>query len=258
MIKTRRHKKGKKGKTRRNKIRGLNTTQQQRGGNPGVSLSDDFRGQIFTFVRDVSGVNLAKDIKSIHGMYEKLALHKEIKEDPIILKQAVNNFIDYTASNHFGTLIKNKNLDEKNLESALFRRELLIDQFTRLNTKPNVDPLIERLVTTFWPEADAIKYKRPQPKIISKETLIETRLYPTIPLFNNKANQEGNKTYGSKIMTLTEKVNGDQSDYDTLGVEMFLNTLMTTGSNISFKPEIAYHESYLIDEKIDNSLFVRK
>lgn len=224
---------------------------------PVYGVETDFRKDIKDFV----GGNLQNEpeiIQLIHEMYDRLAKHKEIKGDRKLLKKVVNNLIDYTASAFLGSYFETN-------PTALIRRNLLIDQFTRLNTKPNVDPFLERIISTFWPEADAIPYKRPQTEIISKETLIETKLFPTLPTIkmypndnDNTEEDKKNKTYGSKIMTLTEKVNGDQSDYDTLGVEMFLNTLMTTGSNVGFVPEVAYSEKYKFDERIDNSAYIYK
>ena len=226
-----------------------------------------FRDKIKNFVESGDNNNNPEEqMKFIHAMYDELAEHNEIKGNRKLLKNVVNNLIDYTTSVYFGRHIEN-NMDEEKWPDALVRRDLVIDQFTRLNTKPNVDPILERIITTFWPEANAINYKRPPAEIISKETLIETRLYPTLPNVMLKVDKKDtgtndttkdNTSYGSKIMTLTEKVNGDQSDYDALGVEMFINTLLTTGSNVAFVPEIAFSESYKIEENLDNSAYVTK
>jgi len=224
-------------------------------------VETDFRDRIRDFVEtDESDAETQMII--IHEMYDDLASSTEMKGNRKLLKNVVNNLIDFTESVYLRKSVENK-LEKEKWPDAFLRRNQLIDQFTRLNTKPNVDPFLERVISTFWPEADATKYKRPKPEIISKETLIETRLYPTLPTVKFGADKDentdvekDNKTYGSKIMTLTEKVHGDQSDYDALGVEMFLNTLLTTGSNVSFVPPIAYTESYLIEEKLDNRPYI--
>jgi hypothetical protein len=227
----------------------------------GVSAVEKrFRESINKFVQNTTdNDNIEKMIKEIHAMYDDLALEPELKRDRALLKNMVDNLIEYTDSVTFGRWIEQNVVGEKQRLDALTRRDLLIDQFTRLNTKPILDPILERVVTTFWPEASSKRYAKPTPKTIKHETIIKTKLYPSVPtVMIDKTNKgaDNNKTYGSKIMTLTEKVDGDQSDYDTLGVELFLNALMVTGSNINFDPKAAYEEEVKYDEELDNSQFV--
>ena len=226
-------------------------------------LEAECRKKIRLFIKSGHENGEKSDTEYIHNIYDEIASQftpGNNKNDTLV-KSFMNNQIDYTASAPLGKWIE-ENVKKESLPDAKIRRKLLIDQFTRLNTKPILDPFLERIISTFWPEADSVPYKRAQPKTISKETIIKTTLYPTLPTIhlnpddnieNTNGDKANNYTYGSKIMTLTEKVNGDQSDYDTLGVEMFINTLMTTGSNLSFKPvDLKMEEEYKVDEKLSN------
>jgi len=208
-----------------------------------------------------NGSSKISDTAYIAFVYDGIAsqLNPGNNKNNILVKNVMNNLIDYTASSAVGRWMEN-NVKEESMPAASKRRDLLIDQMTRLNTKPVLDPFFERIISTFWPEADSAPYKRPQPKTISKKTIIKTTLYPTLPTIHlnpddnvENGDKANNHTYGSKIMTLSEKVNGDQSDYDTLGVEMFINTLMTTGSNLSFVPvDLEFKEEYIVDETLSN------
>jgi hypothetical protein len=209
-----------------------------------------------------NGSSKISDTAYIAFVYDGIAsqLNPGNNKNNILVKNVMNNLIDYTASSAVGRWMEN-NVKEESMPAASKRRDLLIDQMTRLNTKPVLDPFFERFISTFWPEADSIPYKRPPPKTIRKDTIIKTTLYPTLPTIrlnpgDNTEDTDGEKdnhTYGSKIMTLTEKVKGDQTDYDILGVEMFLNTLMTTGSNLSFVPvDLKMEEKYHIEEELSN------
>lgn len=232
---------------------------------PEHQVENEFREKINVFVlqKGFNGTDTQEEeLKIIHKIYDDLAAHKKIIGNKRFKKNVANNLIDYAASVYFGRMIESE-LEEQYRPKAFERRDLFIDQFTRLNTKPNVDPFLERVISTFWPEADAINYKRPPTEIITKKTLIETKLYPTLPTVmleadTNPSGDTPNQTYGRKIMTVTEKVDGDQSDYDALGVEMFLNTLLTTGSNVSVVPKEAYGEEYEVLEKVDNSAYISK
>ena len=224
-------------------------------------VENEFREKINVFVlqKEFNDTDTQEEeLKIIHKIYDDLAAIGNNR----LKKNVANNLIDYAASVYFGRMIESE-LKEQYRPKAFERRDLFIDQFTRLNTKPNVDPFLERVISTFWPEADAINYKRPPSGIITKKTLIETKLYPTPPTVmleadTNPSGDKPNQTYGRKIMTVTEKVDGDQSDYDALGVEMFLNTLLTTGSNVSVIPEAVYGEEYKLLEKVDNSAYISK
>lgn len=254
-MKTRRHKKGLiKRKFTRNIFGGSEQAKYDM-----KRIDTDFKDKLNAFVVSKSNMATEKQMKMVHEMYDQLA--EKIKGESDVLKNLVNNIIDYASSKYYSRFIEH-NVEQEDLSDAFARRNLLIDQFTRLNTIPNVDPFLERIISTFWPKANTVKYKRPPTKIINKETLIETKFYPTISSTSLKVDKKNEahdkKTYGRKIMSINEKVNGDQSDYDTLGVEMFLNTLLSTGSNVSNVPPEAYKETYLIEEKLDNSAYVSK
>ena len=219
------------------------------------NVEKTFRGKIKEFVMSDQDDDYKAHLKTIHKIYDELVAEiDKIKEKPPLLKNIVDNLLEYTESIYFSRLIEDNFPGESkkdNLQKALIRRDLLIDQFTRLNTKPIFDPLLERIVTTFWPEASSKRYSKPTPKTIKHNTILKTGLFANVT-----SDQTANETYGSKRMTLIEKTDGDRSDYDTLGVEMFLNALMTTGSNIGFNPKAAYEEKVEYEENLDNSLFV--
>lgn len=219
-------------------------------------IDKNFKDWIRTYVK-----NDNSDQKDIITKYTELVASIETESNDRVklnLKNIINNLIEYAESAVFKKLIKEDTKIKDGKQET--RRLQIIDQFTRLNTTPYVDPYLDRIITTFWPEFDAINYKPPQTNILKKTTKYVSDFYDNDPVHDPKSGAEETPgTYSHREMRQYDDYNGDKMVSDAFGVEETLNMLMHTGSNLSWalRRKPTYTEEYKQKEKIDVSKMMK-
>jgi len=139
------------------------------------------------------------------------------------------------------------------------RAKQVIQTLTKLNTTPFIDPVLGRFVDIFFPDVVLSSTEGPAQKIYNKTTEFKLSMYPN-PVFGPSGEQP---KYGQSFLTRSEKFDNpfDQALDDIFGIELFMQTLMNTGSNIEKLEEYAkprYDEVYTIKETKDKSMFYEK
>jgi hypothetical protein len=174
------------------------------------------------------------------------------------VKNIINNLIEYAESSEF-----KKKAASKNTNNWDARRMQIVDQFTRLNTTPYIDPYLDRIVSTFWPEFDAINYiyKPPDTNIVKRTTRYVSDFYDNEPIYdkNNKDKKKEPGTYSHREIRQYDDYHGDKMQIDAFGVEEAINALIHTGSNLGWAATRVptYTEQYEQKEKIDVSKMMK-
>lgn len=236
------------------------------------NIDNKFRKEILNKIVATTEVKALK--KTIRTLYEKIisAITDANSETigrtnamPLNEKNIIDNFIEYAESANFKKEAKaaagNTNVDWDS------NRETFIDQFTRFNTKPYFDPYVDRIVSTFWPEFDSIRFKPSRQKTLKKTTKFVSDFYDNVPIYEkekknaddtNADNRKKPGTYSHRVLRQYEDYKGDKLLTDAFGVEETINMLMQTGSNLSWAEARlpTYTEEYQQDEKYDVSKMI--
>ena len=239
---------------------GGNAEEQEQRQSVAADIDRVIKPQIINLVINESD-DSKKIIKNIRSLYEEIVsrISTANKNNRIQLneKNIINNFIEYAESANFKKIAEGKNTANWNQ-----RREMFIDQFMRFNTKPYFDPYLERIVSTFWPEFDSIKFKPSNSKILKKSTKFVSDFYDNVPIYDNKLKDDNKKqklgTYSHRVLRQTDDYKGDKLLTDAFGVEDTINMLMQTGSNLSWAETRlpTYTEEYEQNEKYDVSKMI--
>ncbi len=225
-----------------------------------------FRDKILTLVTIDSSTTLEYNILKLYEEFvaalkktNDLLKNKNMME--LNTKNIINNLIEYAESVNFINSVIKDVKDPTIKKSRNSRREMFIDRFTRFNTKPYLDPYLDRIISTFWPEFDSIQFKPSQKNILQKTRKYVSDFYDNTPIYDKtqENNEQKPGTYSHRVMRQYDDYNGDSAMLtDAFGVEETINMLMHTGSNLSWAEnrQPTYTEEYEQKEKYDVSKMI--
>jgi hypothetical protein len=164
---------------------------------------------------------------------------------------------NYERTNMIIDALENKVITDNSKKE---RTKTVIKILTKLNTTPFIDPGLGRFVDIFFPDITMPSSEDSAQKTYNKTTEFKLNMYQN-PHFDST--KDISNSYGQSFLTRSEKFDNpfDQVFDDIFGIELFMQTLMNTGSNIEKLEETAkpkYSEVYTITEKKDKSMFYEK
>ena len=227
-----------------------------------------FREKILDLVTIDSSTTLEHDILKLYEDFvtalkntNDLILNENKGMMELNTKNIINNLIEYAESVFFIKSVTANVTNPETKKSRNSRREMFIDRFTRFNTKPYLDPYLDRIISTFWPEFDSIQFKPSQKNILQKTRKYVSDFYDNTPVYDKtqENNEQKPGTYSHRVMRQYDDYNGDSAMLtDAFGVEETINMLMHTGSNLSWAEnrQPTYTEEYEQKEKYDVSKMI--